>query len=181
MEVRAEEDFLEEVVTKLRAEGTQASPHKDWTEGPPGRGHSLPDGTGAGGTKRESEGVGMECELRPRGVQHGGHIGRTVAGAGTASGGWCSGGEERSWWLDQSQPFMKSLHPSSCRLSPEQASCFFGLQGSSVYTCSPACPPVIRSSSDREGCVVGHCLRLLLIVKMYVSRAFFAHHLVHCP
>lgn len=66
----------------------------------------------------------------------------------------------------QPQPFMKSLHPSSCRLGPEQTSCFFGLQASSVYICSPSCPLVIRPSSGRGCSVVGLCRRLLLIVEI---------------
>lgn len=55
-------DFLEEVVIKLRAEGTQA-PGEAGRESAPGSGHSSL--SGIGGTKRESKGMGMVCELRP--------------------------------------------------------------------------------------------------------------------
>lgn len=46
-------DFLEEVVIKLRAEGTQA-PGEGRRETAPGSGHSSL--SGIGGTERESEG-----------------------------------------------------------------------------------------------------------------------------
>lgn len=50
----------------MMAEGTQASRGEEGRESAPDSDHSLLIGIGTRETKTESNGVGMECELRPQ-------------------------------------------------------------------------------------------------------------------
>lgn len=76
-------DFLEEVVIKLKAEGTQA-PGEGRRENAPGSGHSSLSGIG-GPKEKVRGGHGIWAETL--GVQCGRQIGETRAEAGTAVGG----------------------------------------------------------------------------------------------
>lgn len=92
--------------------------------------------------------------------------------------------DERRWRLDQSQPLINNLNPSSCGLSPEQASYFFGLEGSSVYIWLPYCHPALialRGTIPWWDLVLSFWLKhLTCIWSLHVSHPFFGHHLFYC-